>query len=203
MAMELNHTIINAADQQKSAQFYCDIFGLEYQSVFDGHFLAVKINDRLAFDFEKTSAAKISSQHYAFKVSEQEFDEIFDRIKARNLPYNSSPDYAGFDMKVNHHNGGRGVYFRDLDGHVLEILTTDYDDSKPFEYPIIPATAPVSIPAKTRTIIQAVTVTPFSCDILSLMQSPVYDLARRALVCRPVIVSTGSPQQVLQNYLNG
>ena len=107
---------------------------MEYQEVFDGHFLAVKINDSLTFDFERAANAPGSPQHYAFKVSDQEFDEIFDRIKSRNLPYNSSPDYSGFDMKVNHHNGGRGVYFRDLEGNVLEILTADYDDSVPFEY---------------------------------------------------------------------
>jgi len=134
MAIELNHTIIHAVDQQMSAQFYCDIFGLECQELFSGHFLAVQINASLTFDFEGATDAPSSSQHYAFKVSEQEFDEIFDRIKASNLPYTSSPDYTVNDMKVNHHNGGRGVYFRDLDGNMLEILTADYNDSQPFEY---------------------------------------------------------------------
>ena len=134
--MELNHTIVQAVDQRTSAQFYCDIFGLKCVEVFDGHFIAVQINDSLTFDFEHVDRTPSSPQHYAFKVSEQEFDEIFDRVKARNLPYNSSPDYSTNDMKVNHHNGGRGVYFRDLDGNMLEILTTDYDDSQPFEYGI-------------------------------------------------------------------
>jgi len=134
--MELNHTIVQSVDQQKSAQFYCDIFGFEYRALFDGHFLAVQINASLTFDFERVASTPSSPQHYAFKVSEQEFDEIFDRIKARGWPYNSSPDYTANDMKVNHHNGGRGVYFRDLDGNMLEILTSDYDDPQPFEYGI-------------------------------------------------------------------
>ena len=104
--------------------------------LFDGHFLAVQIKDTLTFDFEHVASTPSNPQHYAFKVGEQEFDDIFDRIRARNIPYNSSPDYSANDMKVNHHNGGRGVYFRDLDGNVLEILTTDYDDSRSFEYGI-------------------------------------------------------------------
>ncbi len=136
MAIELNHMIVHAVDQQKSAQFYCDIFGLEYQELFDGHFLAVRINGSLTLDFERVMNPPTMRQHLAFKVSEPEFDEIFDRIRAGKIPYNSSPDYRAMDMKVNHHNGGRGVYFRDLDGNMLEILTADYDDSQPFEYGI-------------------------------------------------------------------
>ena len=136
MGIELNHTIIRAVDREKSVRFYRDIFVLESEALFDGHFLAVRINDSLTFDFAQASDATATPQHYAFKVSEQEFDEIFGRIKARNMPYSSTPKSSVVDMKIYRHNGGRGVYFRDCDGNGLEILTADYDDSKPFEYGI-------------------------------------------------------------------
>ena len=134
MSIELNHTIIGATDRKKSVQFYCDIFGLESKEVFDGHFIAVQINDSLTFDFAEGGNATRTPQHYAFKVSEEEFDEIFDRIKERGISYSSTPQNSVVDMKIYRHNGGRGVYFRDCDNNGLEILTADYDDSKPFEY---------------------------------------------------------------------
>ena len=133
MAIELNHTIIRAVDREKSVQFYRDILGLDSEALFDGHFLAVRINDSLTFDFAEAGDTKPVPQHYAFKVSEEEFDEIFNRIKEHKLPYSSTPQAGVVDMQIYRHDGGRGVYFRDCDSNGLEILTADYDDSKPFE----------------------------------------------------------------------
>ena len=134
MSVQLNHTIVRAADKRKSALFYCEIFGLEYEALFDGHFVAVRISETLTFDFADADGTTPTPQHYAFKVSEREFDEIFGRIKERDLAYSSTPERSVVDMKTYRHNGGRGVYFRDLEKNALEILTADYDDSKPFEY---------------------------------------------------------------------
>ena len=83
MAIELNHTIIRAVDREKSVQFYRDVFDLETEALFDGHFLAVRINDSLTFDFAEAGDTTPVSHHYAFKVSEDEFEEIFARIKER------------------------------------------------------------------------------------------------------------------------
>jgi len=58
-------------------------------------------------------------------VGEPEFDEIFGRVKAERLTYGSGP-FTPDDMKINNWNGGRGVYFRDPNGHLLELLTKDY-----------------------------------------------------------------------------
>ena len=63
----------------------------------------------------------VGPHHYAFKVSDGEFDAIFGRLQAEGIPYGSGP-YRLEDMQINHRNGGR-VYFRDPDGHILEILT--------------------------------------------------------------------------------
>lgn len=130
--MELNHTIVWAADPEKSAAFYADVFGLETAELFGGHFLAVRVNGALTFDFA-ASSRRPAPQHYAFKVTEEEFDKILARIEERALPYWSRPRMTVPDMKVYRHNGGRGVYFHDLDNNGLEILTASYDDSKPFE----------------------------------------------------------------------
>jgi len=122
MAITLNHTIINAKDNVFSAQFYARIFGFKFLQEW-GHFAVVKVNDTLTFDF--LTKERFSRQHYAFKVSEKEFDEIFGKIQEENIPYGSGP-YDRENMKINHHNGGRGVYFPDPDGHILEIITKDY-----------------------------------------------------------------------------
>jgi catechol 2,3-dioxygenase-like lactoylglutathione lyase family enzyme len=123
VTIELNHTIVPARDKEESARFYERIFGFEYAGP-RGHFAPVKIpSQSLTLDFD-TWEASFPPQHYAFKVSEAEFDEIFARIVAAGLPYGSGPFEAG-NMQLNSWNGGRGVYFRDPGGHLLELLTRD------------------------------------------------------------------------------
>jgi catechol 2,3-dioxygenase-like lactoylglutathione lyase family enzyme len=121
MTIELNHTIVPAYDKEASARFFARIFGLKVEPPFAG-FLPVRINDRLTFDFDEDTG--FESHHYAFKVSEAEFDKIFARIKAEGIKYGSGPATPD-DMKTNDWNGGRGVYFRDPSGHLLELLTAD------------------------------------------------------------------------------
>lgn len=122
MTITLNHTIVPSHNKIESASFYSRIFGFAYVGVFS-HFIVVKVNDTLSLDFDTNE--KYESHHYAFKVSEQEFDEIFERLKAENIPYGSGP-FEPENMQINHNNGGRGVYFRDPGGHLLEMLTVDY-----------------------------------------------------------------------------
>ena len=119
MTIELNHTIVPALDKEAAAQFFARIFGLRYEGP-SSHFAAVQVNDRLTFDFDTDTG--FGMQHYAFQVSEAEFDQIFGRIKQEGLTYGSGP-FSPEDMKINHRNGGRGVYFRDPSGHLLELLT--------------------------------------------------------------------------------
>ena len=119
MSIELDHTIIPVRDKDKAARFFARIFGLDYDGP-ESHFAPVRVNDRLTLDFEDDS--DFDHHHYAFKVSEQDFDAIFGRIKEEDIPYGSGP-YKADDMEINHRGGGRGVYFRDPDDHLLEILT--------------------------------------------------------------------------------
>ena len=121
--MELNHTIVPAYDNEASARFYADLFGLKYEGPM-GHFAPIRIpNQGLTLDFD--TRENVPPHHYAFKVTEKEFDEIFGRVKKLNLKYGSEPGSTE-DGEINHWNGGRGVYFRDPNGHLLELLTRDY-----------------------------------------------------------------------------
>jgi len=123
MTIELNHTIVAARDKEESARFYERMFGFKYEGPL-GHFAQIKIpSQSLSLDFDKNES--FEPGHYAFKVSEAEFDEIFDRIVRAGLAYGSGPQTPA-DMQINHWNGGRGVYFRDPSGHLLELLTRNY-----------------------------------------------------------------------------
>jgi hypothetical protein len=119
MAISLNHTIVPARDKQVSARQFAQLFGLAYKDVGE-HFAPVKVNDSLTFLFDDDT--NFESHHYAFHVSDSEFDAIFGRIQEAGLAYGSAP-WSAADGKLNAWGGGRGVYFRLSDGHLLELMT--------------------------------------------------------------------------------
>lgn len=123
MPARLNHTIVAARDRKASALFLSEILGLA-PPVLLGPFALVTVGDELTLDFVD-SGEEIRSQHYAFLVSETEFDQIFARIEARRLPYWADPSQRKREQ-INHWDDGRGVYFEDPNGHLLEILTRSY-----------------------------------------------------------------------------
>jgi len=122
MPAKLNHTIVNVSDKQESARFLAEILGLDEPTPY-GPFLVVQVANDVSLDF--IDAGTVHPQHYAFLVSESEFDEVFDRIKQRELPYWADP-HKHQPGEVNTNDGGRGVYWDDPDGHVLEIITRPY-----------------------------------------------------------------------------
>ncbi|MFL5267520.1 MAG: VOC family protein [Stellaceae bacterium] len=123
MSVKLNHTIVAARDRKASALFISEILGLA-PPVLLGPFALVTVGDELTLDF-MDSTDDIKPQHYAFLVSETEFDQIFGRIEQRRLPYWADPHQKKRDQ-INHWDDGRGVYFEDPNGHLLEILTRPY-----------------------------------------------------------------------------
>ncbi len=123
MAVQLNHTIVHARDSMVSATFMAEILGLPPPRPF-GPFLIVETANGVSLDFLATDES-ILVEHYAFLVSEAEFDEIFARIEARGLDYWADPA-ARRRGEINRNDGGRGVYFRDPSGHYLEIITRPY-----------------------------------------------------------------------------
>jgi catechol 2,3-dioxygenase-like lactoylglutathione lyase family enzyme len=122
MAVTLNHTIAHAHDKEATARFLTEILGLPQPRTL-AHFTIVQIDDT-SLDFIQTDE-KITSRHFAFLVSESEFDEIFARIRARNLPYWADPFHNEPDA-INRWDDGRGLYFDDPNGHLLEIITRPY-----------------------------------------------------------------------------
>lgn len=123
MAVELNHTIVAARDSDASARFLAEILGLAEPSRF-GPFVTVETSNGVTLDFLDTDE-KITGQHYCFLITEEEFDEIFGRIRERGLDHWADPGKRR-PGEINRNDGGRGVYFSDPDGHFLEIITRPY-----------------------------------------------------------------------------
>lgn len=123
MAVEFNHTIVHATDSVASATFLTELLGLPSPTSFSV-FQVVKLDNGVSLDFIDT-AGPVRSRHFAFLISEPEFDTIFGRIKQRGIAHWADPGQTRAG-EINHHDGGRGVYFEDLDGHLLEIITRPY-----------------------------------------------------------------------------
>jgi catechol 2,3-dioxygenase-like lactoylglutathione lyase family enzyme len=118
MTITLNHTIVPARDKVAAAKFFARIFGLKRGRA--GYFAPVRVNKTLTLLFD--DYGKFESHHYAFHVSEREFDAIFKRVKKSKIVYGSAP-WSLDDGKLNNWGGGRGFYFTDPNGHVLELMT--------------------------------------------------------------------------------
>lgn len=124
--VELNHTIVHARNKKESAEFLSEIFGLPKPEPMFGYFLVVRTTNGVSLDFIETDE-EFDPQHYAFLVSEKEWDAIFARIQKRGLTYWADPAKKE-PGKTNSHFGGRGVYFEDPSGHFLEIITKPYQN---------------------------------------------------------------------------
>ena len=124
MPIQLNHTIVHARDPARASAYLAEILGLPPPRRF-GPFLVVDVDNGVSLDFIHGDGHELIVEHYAFLVSEAEFDAIFGRIRERKQPYWADParTRAG---EINHNDGGRGVYFEDPSGHVLEIITRPY-----------------------------------------------------------------------------
>ncbi|MGH9273116.1 MAG: VOC family protein [Acidimicrobiales bacterium] len=128
MPVQLNHTIVHAKDRDASAVFLSEMLGVAAPVPF-GPFLVVDLDNGVSLDFMQHDG-DTGGQHYAFLVSEDEFDEIFGRIQERGLDYFADP-HANEPGEINHHDGGRGVYWADPSGHWLEIITRPYGSGTP------------------------------------------------------------------------
>jgi catechol 2,3-dioxygenase-like lactoylglutathione lyase family enzyme len=123
--VELNHTIIHARDNRESAAFLAGILNLEVGEQW-GPFVPVATANGVILDFATVAAGSIAAQHYAFLVSDAEFDAAFGRIQQAGLRYWADP-HMKQPGEINHNHGGRGVYFLDPAGHGMEIITRPYD----------------------------------------------------------------------------
>ena len=124
MPARLNHTIVWVRDREESARFLVELLGLHEPTEY-GPFLVVQVDNDVSLDYAVTEDGEIHPQHYAFLVTEPEFDTIFGRIRERGLTHWADPGRrrAG---EINTNDGGRGVYWEDPSGHFLEIITRPY-----------------------------------------------------------------------------
>jgi hypothetical protein len=124
MPVELNHTIVAARDKHAAARWLADLLGLSVSPQY-GPFVPVETSNGVALDYMDTDPEQITPQHYAFLVTEDEFDDILGRIQERDLPYWADP-YHHRPHEINHNDGGRGVYWAEPSGHFYEIITVPY-----------------------------------------------------------------------------
>ncbi len=125
MTISFNHPIVASRDKRESAEFLAELFGLPDPTPF-GRFMIVALAHGASLDYaDVPEGEEIRRQHYAFLVSEDDFDAIYGKIKSRGLQHWADPrqDRPG---EINHNDGGRGVYFPDPSGHAMEILTRPY-----------------------------------------------------------------------------
>ncbi|MHA6625252.1 VOC family protein [Pseudonocardia sichuanensis] len=122
MAVELNHTIVSTHDKHAEARFVTDVLGLPEPGSF-GPFAVVELQNGVSLDFMDVEG-DITPQHYAFLISEQEFDAVSERLARRGLPTWADP--ARRTPGFNTNDGGRGLYFDSPEGHNLEVLTRPY-----------------------------------------------------------------------------
>ena len=122
MPVHLNHTIVAAHDRHASADFLAQILGVGPPTTY-GPFAVVELANDVQLDFMDDPV--VYPRHYAFLVTEEEFDEIFGRIRERGLTYWADP-HEKQPGEINTNDGGRGVYWSDPNGHKLEIITRPY-----------------------------------------------------------------------------
>jgi catechol 2,3-dioxygenase-like lactoylglutathione lyase family enzyme len=123
MSIALNHTIIPARDKRASAAFLAGILGLPDPTPY-GPFMVLSIPNGVSLDY-LDGGDSFDQHHYAFLVDESEFDPIFERLQAAGTKFYADP-HRTRPGEINHHDGGRGVYFDDPDDHVMEVITRPY-----------------------------------------------------------------------------
>jgi catechol 2,3-dioxygenase-like lactoylglutathione lyase family enzyme len=124
MSIRFNHTLVYSHDKKESSAFLTGVLGLPEATPF-GPFLVVELENGASLDFVDVGGTAVTPQHYAFLIDEEDFDSIFERIRGGDLDYWADPfrQRAG---EINRNDGGRGVYFADPNGHLLEVLTRPY-----------------------------------------------------------------------------
>jgi len=124
MSVQLNHTIVWCHDKQQSANFLKELLDLAPPRRF-GPMLVVQLDNGVSLDFYEQEG-KLASQHYAFLISEEDFDRVFARIQHKEIPYWADPGKQQAEA-IYHLFGGRGIYFDDPNGHLLEVMTRPYE----------------------------------------------------------------------------
>lgn len=122
MEIYLDHTIVHARNPLATANFLSKLLGIAPPKRL-GHFTVLKVGPT-SLDYLPGDGA-IISRHFAFRVSEEQFDAIYDRVRTRGIAYWADPFHQQPGV-INRWDDGRGFYFDDPDGHLIEVLTRSY-----------------------------------------------------------------------------
>jgi catechol 2,3-dioxygenase-like lactoylglutathione lyase family enzyme len=122
MSIALDHAIVPSRSKVEAAKFLAGLLGVPWEPA-QGHFAPVYVNEGLTLDF--ADREEFEGHHICFRVSDEEFDAIFERLRAAGIPYRSQPRGEN-DMQINARLGGRNLYWEDADRHLWEILTISY-----------------------------------------------------------------------------
>ncbi|MEU3076808.1 VOC family protein [Streptomyces laurentii] len=128
MSVELNHTIVHSLNDQESATFLAGLLGLEVGAR-TGPFIPVNTGNGVTLDYATVPAESITTQHYAFLVSDDVFDAAYARIQEEGITYYADP-HRKIVGEINHNHGGRGIYFMDPSGHAMELITKPYGNAE-------------------------------------------------------------------------
>ena len=122
MTVKLNHTIVPAHDPVASATFLAGILDLRVDPRL-AHFTPVVLANEVSLDYDLTE--DFEPHHYAFLVSDEEFDAALGRIRDQGITHYGDPkcQQRGEIYRSKHTACRRGAYFRDPNGHLMEILT--------------------------------------------------------------------------------
>jgi catechol 2,3-dioxygenase-like lactoylglutathione lyase family enzyme len=122
--IQLDHIMVPARDKKAAAKLIAELLGVPWGESPAGPFTAVYVNDSLTLDFDEWTQP-FEPLHFAFRVSDGEFDAILERVKKAGIPLRSGV-HGPVDGKVGEWNGGRLFYWNEPDGHHWELLTKSY-----------------------------------------------------------------------------
>lgn len=120
--MQLNHTIVWSRDEVAASRDLADVLGLPEPSRW-GPFEIIDLDNGVSLDFHAT-ADPIAPQHYAFLVTEDQFDAVVARLEEHGRTHWADP--ARHREGINTHDGGRGTYWLGHDDHFYEVITRPY-----------------------------------------------------------------------------
>ena len=124
MSVELDHAIVSVPDKRAAAELLAHLLDVPWEESGTGRFTPVFVNEGFTLDFDEVEGS-LPVQHFCFRVTEKDFDEILARIKSKGIDYRSTP-HGPVDMEINMRNGGRNIYWEEPEKLVWEILTVSY-----------------------------------------------------------------------------
>jgi catechol 2,3-dioxygenase-like lactoylglutathione lyase family enzyme len=132
MTVDLDHIIVHATDPHRSAAFLSHVLDAPLLPDW-GPFVRVQTGNRVTLDYVRDDPP-FTEQHCAFLVDEASFDTAHQWLVDEHVPIYADP-FRRTPGEINHLYGGRGVYFDDPDGHLMELITAPYGETPEGERP--------------------------------------------------------------------